>query len=560
MNYLSIFNPSSTIAIIITVLGGLGMFLYGIEYMSVSLKSLSGNKLKMLVAKATNNIFVGVFTGAVVTVLMQSSSATTVIVIGLISAGVMTLKQAVGVMMGANIGTTVTAFLIGLKVNDYSLLFVALGAMLVVFITTKKAKYAGGIVLGFGLLFIGLELMSIGLEPLTNKPWFQSAMISLSESSILGVLVGTALTVIVQSSSATIGILQQIFADGNIALPGALAVLLGCNIGTTITAILASLKAPREAKQASLFHLMFNLFGTILFLIFFRAYHSTIQFFEDAFLGAENKFTIAFAHIVFNIITTILVIFIAKYFVALLDKLLPSKKPLVTSVTEKLNYDLIKSSPVLALENTKLIVLEMGDIALQMVAIARAYQDVDSDAKFDEIAQLENKIDYYDHSIHDYLMEMQSTDLSIKQKQFQITLLDTIRDFERIADHAVNLSDFYKNRYELSCPLAGNVKESLSHYFDLVLGQVQDAINCFKNNDLKLAGKIIETEKEIDDLEKMYRRNQLMNKNNAIDDCNDIHFVDILSNLERISDHCNNIAENIIDPHYLSRKRLNPFG
>ena len=558
MNFLSVFSPTSTFAIIITVLGGLGLFLYGIEYMSISLKNLSGSKLKMLVAKATNNIFVGILTGLAVTVLIQSSSATTVIVIGLISAGVMTLKQAIGVMMGANIGTTVTAFLIGLNVNDYALLFIAIGAMIVLFISTKKIRLTGGIILGFGLLFLGLEIMSLGLEPLTAKDWFKDAMVSLSESSGLGVLVGTFLTVLVQSSSASIGVLQQVFSDGSLALPGALAVLLGCNIGTTITAILASLKAPREAKQASLFHLLFNLFGTIFFLIFFKYYVNIMEMFENQFLGANNKFTIAIAHIIFNTFTTIVVLFLVKYFVILIGKLLPAKKEKVTSVTEKLNYDLIESSPVLALENTKSVVIEMGEIALEMVRIARDYQINDNDFDFDEIARLELKINYYDYSVHDYLIEFQSPELSQKSKVTQIILLDTIRDFERIADHAVNLSDFYKNRYEMSCPLTGTVLDSLNHYFDLVYGQVQDAINCIKNEDKKLAIRIMEVENEVDELERVYRRNQLINKNEHIDDCNDIHYVDILSNLERISDHCNNIAQNVIDPHYLSKKRLTP--
>lgn len=556
MHTLSIFSPTSTFAIFITVLGGLGLFLYGIDYMSSSLKNLSGSKLKMLVGKATNNIFTGLLTGILITVLIQSSSATTVIVIGLISAGIMTLKQAIGVMMGANIGTTVTAFLIGLKISDYSLLFVGIGAIMIMFFSAKRSIYLGGIFLGFGILFIGLELMSVGLEPLTNEAWFKTAMVSLSENSVLGVLVGTVLTTIVQSSSASVGVLQQVFANGNIALPGALAVLLGCNVGTTITAILASLKSSREAKQASLFHLLFNIFGTVTFLIFFKYYVSIISYFEKQFLGINNKLTIAFAHIFFNIVITIIVLFIVKYFVILIEKILPVNKQNGNTIFDKLSYDLLESSPVLALENTKAIVIEMGEVVQNMVNTARKYQTTDDSSFYDSIASLEIKIDYYDHSIHDYLMELQSYTLTQKNKQTQILLLDTIRDFERIADHAVNLSEFYKARYDLNCPLTGNVLESLNHYFTIVSNQVNDAINCFKNNDKKLAKVVIEVEEEVDKLEKTYRRAQLINKDE--EECNDIHFVDILSNLERISDHCNNIAENIIDPHYLSKERVNP--
>ena len=558
MQTLSIFAPSEPLSIIFTVLGGLGMFLFGIEFMSTSLKSLSGNKMKMLVKKATDNLFTGVLTGLAVTVLVQSSSATTVIVIGLISAGLMTLKQAIGVMMGANIGTTVTAFLIGLKVSDYSLIFVAIGAAILIFISTKKFKLTGGIILGFGLLFVGLELMSIGLVPLKDTGWFKDAMVSLSENSFLGVLVGTVLTTLVQSSSASIGVLQEIFSTGSIQLSGALAVLLGCNIGTTITAVLASLNAPREAKQASLFHLMFNIFGTFIFLILFNPFVRLMTVFENSFLGPYNKLTIAFAHIIFNTISTILVLFIAKYFVIIIEKVLPIKKKSGATVSEKLNYDLIESSPVLALESAKIVVLDMGHIAIQMVNAARAYQNINDSNYFGEIANLEDVIDFYDNSIHDYLMEIQSADLTPKYKDIQIFLLDTIRDFERIADHAVNLSEFYQNRYNLNCPLSGNLAENLNHYFDIVVGQVNDSLNCFKLNDISIAKRIIDTEKELDNLEKIYRRNQLLNKHEEKNDCNDIHYVDILSNLERIGDHCNNIAENIIDPHYLSKERLNP--
>lgn len=558
MHTLSLFEPSTTLAIIFTVLGGLGLFLYGIEYMSTSLKNLSGNRLKILIEKATDNIFMGLLTGIAVTVLVQSSSATTVIVIGLISAGLMSLRQAVGVMMGSNIGTTVTAFLIGLKINEYSLILIALGAAIVIFITTKKASYTGGIILGFGMLFLGLELMSLGLEPLKEKDWFETAMISLAEVPILGVLAGTFLTVIVQSSSATIGVVQQVFFDGNIALPGALAVLIGSNIGTTITAILASLSSPREAKQASMFHLLFNLFGSVIFLIFFGTYVKLLGNIENVFLGPNNKLTIAYAHIIFNTVTTIFVLFLVKYFVVLIEKMLPIKEDKDASLVEKLNYDLIISSPVLALESAKGVVIEMGGIAQEMIKTARLYQNDNSEDYFGKIADLENRIDLYDKSIHDYLMEIQSFDLSQKYKQTQVILLDVIRDFERIADHAVNLSEFYQNRYEQDCPLTGKVAENLNHYFDLIVLQVENAILSFQANDKKLAKKVIETEIEIDKLEKHYRRAQLLHKKESSDECNDIHYVDILSNLERISDHCNNIAENVIDPHYLSKERSNP--
>ena len=200
----------------------------------------------------------------------------------------------------------------------------------------------------------------------------------------------------------------------------------------------------------------------------------------------------------------------------------------------------------------------MGELALKMIEIARNYQNNNDETYYQKIAEFEDKIDEYDHSIHDYLMEIQSYNLTDKYKQIQLILLDSIRDFERIADHAVNLSEFYKNRYELNCNLSGNLLENLNHYFDLVLGQVKDALVCCNTNDKKLAKKIFDTEAELDRLEKLYRRAQLLEINENKCECSDLHYVDILANLERVSDHCMNLAENVIDPHYLSKERVNP--
>lgn len=557
---LSIFEPTGSVySILILVLGGLGLFLYGIELMSESLKAVSGNRLKILIEKATNNTFLGIITGVFVTVLIQSSSATTVIVIGLISAGLMSLKQSIGVMMGANIGTTVTAFLIGLDISKFSFIFVAIGVILILFIGSKKTKSIGAIIFGFGLIFVGLELMSLGLKPISEKEWFSSLMASMSNHPILGVLIGTGLTALVQSSSASIGILQQLFFDGAINLNAALAILLGCNIGTTITALLASISASRESKQASLFHVLFNVFGSLVFLLLFTPYTKLFTIFENTIFGPSNKLTIAFAHIFFNALTTIVIFLFINKIIKLIELIIPVDKSAHQKLIDRLNPELIISSPVLALENAKVTILEMGAVALQMLEVAKNYQTENNINFFEEIAELENKIDFYDHKIHDFLMEIQSANLSAKDKQNQIILLDTIRDFERIADHCVNLSEFYKNRYELNCELTGLLAENLTHYFELIYIQVHNAYGSFKTNDKKIARKIIELEREIDLLEKQYRRSQLLNKNEDSSGCNDIHYVDILANLERISDHCSNIAENILDPYYMNKERVNPY-
>ena len=558
MPTLSIFDPETIKDIIFVVFGGLGIFLYGIDLMSSSLKTLAGNKLKLLVEKATSTPLMGILTGMIVTVLIQSSSATTVIVIGLISAGLMTLKQSLGVLMGANIGTTITSFLIGLNISAYAFPIVAIGAILVLFFTARKLRLSGNIILGFGLLFVGLELISLGLKPLSKMAWFESSMISMSTYPILGVLVGTGLTTLVQSSSASIGVLQQIFSTGAINLNAALPILLGCNIGTTITALLASLSGTTEAKQASIFHLFFNLFGAIIFIIFLTPYTNLFLWVENRFLGINNKLTIAFAHILFNMVTTIVVIFLVKYFMLFIQKILPIKKDSMMLLVDKLNIDLIESSPILALESAKGTVYAMGEIILEMFQITNKYKDENNSEYFNLVMDLEDKVDYYDHKIHDYLMEMQSVNLSSKETTSQVILLDTIQDFERIADHCVNLVEFYQSRYELDCIASEAMSKNITTFFDKVLEQTTNAVNCFKTNNRDLAKEVVILEKEIDTLERLYRRAQLFEKHENYDNCNDMHFVDILSNLERISDHCHNIAENVINPHYMSRERLSP--
>jgi phosphate:Na+ symporter len=552
--FFSIFVPDNTFSIISIVLGGLGLFLYGITLMSDSLKQLAGNKLKSLIAKATGTLFKGILTGTIVTCIIQSSSATTVIVIGLISAGLMSFKQGIGVMMGANIGTTITAFLIGLNISKYSFIILAIGVIILLFFERKRINELGKTIFGFAALFVGLELMGLGLEPISGMSWFEEVMTSMSRYPLLGVLVGTGLTSLTQSSSASIGVLQQIFSTGAISLKAALPVLLGCNIGTTVTALLSSISATREAKQAALFHLFFNIFGTVAFLIFLSAYTSLFSWTESRFLGINNKLTIAFAHIFFNTITTIIVVLISKYFIKFIQMILPLKTDIFTDLVDKLNEDLLVSSPVLALESAKKGVIEMGNFSLQMAISAKTYFNDNDEKHFDQCLDLEEKVDYYDHKIHDYLLKLRSENLSEKGVITQAVLMDTLGDFERIADHSVNIVEFFKSRYEMNVENLPDFTENINHFLDRIITQISDAILCFETGNLSIAKKVVLAESEIDKLERKYRREQLATIGSGIVNANDVFFADILSNLERISDHCDNIASNIIDPHYMSKE------
>lgn len=550
MQFLSMFSPENAKETILAVIGGLAIFLFGMNLMGDSLKSLAGNKLKVLIEKATSTPLKGIITGALVTVLLQSSSATTVIVIGLISAGLMSLPQSIGVMMGANIGTTVTAFLIGLKVSDYSFLIIGAGAVFALFFAKRKINLTGSAILGFGLLFLGLEIMGSGLKDLSKAQWFKDTITSFSAYPVLGVLAGTGLTFITQSSSASIGVLQTLFYNQSIELSQALTVLLGCNIGTTITALLASLGGNTESKQSAVFNLLFNTFGTIVFMIFLAPY-TQLSLYYETFLGPYNRLTIAFAHITFNVISTLIVFFLIRYFILFIKKIIPARKDRYVTLVDKLNLELLETSPVLALANVKYCLHEMGEKSYQMIKLAKNYSNENNNSFYEACLKIENDVDYYDHKIHEYLMKMQTLNLSEDSATAQVVYLDTIRDFERIADHSVNLVEFFYNRYELNVTKDNEMMEDLNYFFDKIDIQVSNTLECFKTSNKKLAHSVLKLEEEIDTLEKKYRRaqlNRISNQSTMLFE--DLHLVDILSNLERISDHCSNIAENVIDPHH----------
>lgn len=558
LTFYSLFNPTSPTEIAFFILGGLGIFLFGINMMSDSLKVVAGNKLKLLIQKATDTPLKGILTGALITVLIQSSSATTVIVVGLISAGLMTLRQGIGVIMGANIGTTVTSFLIGLKVENYALLFVAIGAVLVLFFNRQILKGAGGVLTGFGLLFLGLQLMSAALLKFQEAPQFTEAISNISNKWYLSVLTGAVLTAIIQSSSASIGILQQFYEISvqtglGITLKDSIAFLLGANIGTTITVLLASLGGTREAKQAALSHVLFNLFGAILFIIFLTPYTNLFISFEAKFLPNNPKMTIAFAHIFFNIIVTAVLYFFVDTLAKIVTRLIPSTKEFSKVLSDKLNDDLLNESPVLALESAKQLIVEMGQVSLEMFNLAYKYFN-DNNVKYvEECQNLERKIDYYDKVIHDYLIRMPSTGIKSSTRLYQIIYLDTIRDFERIGDHCLNLIEFMTDRYQHGVAITTDLQQEFNQFFDKVVFQIQNTIDCFNLKSTTKAYEIVSLEAEIDTIERKFRKSQFNLISEGLLSQEDIHYVDILSNLERISDHCFNIAQNIIDPFYMQR-------
>lgn len=536
--------------------GGMAIFLYGIYIMGDALKGLAGNRLRTIIEKSTNKVWKGILVGFVLTAIIQSSSGLTAIVISLIAAGLMTLPQAVPVIMGANIGTTVTSILVGFDIGGISLIFVTIGVIIVFFIKQKKMHYMGLAILGFGLLFFGLDTMDQGLKVIVDNPSFTDIVKTL-DNPVLGILAGVVLTAIVQSSSALIAIAQQIYATPlasgahSISLIATISIIIGSNIGTTVTALLSSLSSSRNAKRAALAHLLFNITGCIIFVILLYPFTNLMQMMEDniPYFKHNPAHVIAAVHIVFNIVTTFVLCWFVKLLVKIVEKIIPltESERLIKGV-DKLEVSLIEQAPVFAIANAKKVTIDMFQIVLQMFDDTKKYINGNDNKLFNRINNLEDVTDNYDNKLHDYLVKVSSSTLSFVAIHEQAICFDTIRDLERIADHLLNLAEFMEERYSNNYVFQEETLNMLNHLLELLTSMINDAYVSFKNNDKKSARRVRATEPQIDELEKKYRKAEVSILTSGVTNIlnADLHFVDILANLERIGDHCNNIADNIL--------------
>ena len=540
---------------IFAIVGGLGIFLFGINMMGDSLKAIAGSRLKIIIEKTTNTPIKGILVGIVITGLIQSSSGTTALTVGLVRAGLMTLPQAVGIILGANIGTTVTSLLLGLPIKEYALPIMAMGSFLIFFMSSKKYKQLGGVFLGFGMLFFGLDVMGGALKGLAYLPEFKSALESVAHWPILGLFVGAASTAIIQSSSATIGILQELYTTGAIPLIGAIAIVFGDNIGTTVTAVFASIGGSVAAKRTAAAHVVFNLLGSIIFMVFLVPYTGFIQFLEDKFIDISDpnnmKLTISFAHMAFNIFNTFIMFFFIKQLVWLVTKIVKGEDNIIKVDVDSLNDDLIVEAPVLALESAKIVIANMGKLTEQMFEGVVTYSFENNKKVFENGFQIEEMLDTIDKKAHDYLVKIAQTGLNKKDAQFQAEYVDTIRDFERIGDHCINLYQFFEHRYDNKMVLSPDAGKELAKLYEVIKEAIQYTLEAFENYDLDAAKKVMEREELIDKLVFKYRKRHVMRiNNNESSETSDGFYVDILSNLERIGDHCNNIVINITQENY----------
>lgn len=532
------------------IAGGLAIFLFGISLMGEALTSFAGPKLRGYVEKYTSNPIMGVLVGIVITGLIQSSSATTVIAISFVRAGVMSLEQAIGVILGANIGTTVTSILIGFDLGYLSYFIALIGVVITMFSSKRRNKYVGEIMLGFGLLFIGLEMMGGSLTELKNIDGFDKIVANMAQNPIIAVLIGAALTALIQSSSAFIGIIQSLFASGAIDLSVALDLMFGANIGTCITAVLASLGGSLSARRTSTFHVLFNVMISLIFLLFLNPYETLVRSIAD-FLGTNKLMTIAVGHFTFNFIGMIIFLPLIKYVAKALNKIIPGKDSIFSDLGNlELDERLIETFPVGALDQIESAILKESKVALETIKQTKKYL-LEKDRKYLETAnQAESIVNDMDTKIQAYLLSIaqNSSHMDIEaevQNYLQIQI-----NVERTSDLAQNLGEYYEEIYESGASYNEEALSDLEDIYNLVINNFVNSIEVFNNKNEVLFRRLGEDEAALDLMETNLRKAHYKRLANGEDMTTIASYVfnDILSTMERIGDHAYNIARITMEP------------
>ncbi|MDV4150186.1 Na/Pi cotransporter family protein [Clostridium sp. AL.422] len=527
----------SSFSILTGLIGGLGLFLYGMKLMGDGLENAAGEGLKSILEKLTSNKYIAVLVGAAVTAIIQSSSATTVMVVSFVSAGLMTLAQAVGVIMGANIGTTITAQMVSLDLDAIAPIFVGVGAIILLVAKKKKVRDIASIALGFGILFLGMGAMSTAMQPISEASWFKEFVIIVANNSILGLLAGLGMTAVVQSSSATTGILVALATTGSIDMKLAFPVILGCNIGTCVTAILASLGANRTAKKAALMHLLFNTMGAIIFFPFIEPF---IRFIE----GTDPNVTrqVANAHTIFNVTVTVVLLPLSMYLVKLVNKIMPGDTEIEKEGAIYLDKNLL-DTPVIANGQVFKETLRMANKAKENLVLAMRAFTENNEESVDKVYKNEKIINALEKDITDYLVELSQLDLPAEDVKLFSSTYHVINDIERIGDHAENIADLAVEKMSKGIHLGDKAKGEIKLIFDKTIEAIEIAIDSYNNKSLTAPKEIEVIEEEIDILEKKLRENNIKRLNEkSCSAASSVIFLDLISNLERIGDHANNIG------------------
>ena len=537
--------------------GGLGMFLYGMNAMADGLQKSAGHRMQQLLGVLTSNRLFGVLVGAGVTAIIQSSSATTVMVVGFVNAGIINLTQAVGIIMGANIGTTVTSWLVSmsewgelLKPEFFAPLLIGVGALMTLFSKNHKKVELGEILVGFGVLFIGLSFMSSSIKPYRDAPVFAQAFSILGRNPFLGVLAGAAVTGIIQSSSASVGILQTLALNGVVNWQSAIFITLGQNIGTCVTALLSSVGAHKTAKRAAVIHLLFNVIGALIFgvLMFFVFRTNT-----SLALAPINSVEISIFHTVFNVCNTVLLFPFAGLLVRASYMIIrdTQKTRQALDAEEEMDRHLderILETPSFAIENVNHEVANMGRQALDNLRMAAASL-IDSDGE--KAAQvIENKeiIHNLDNLLTDYLVKINNRSLNEEQHLIVKNLFYTVNDFKRIADLSENLAELAGEKIKNQVGFSGTALDEIREIVAAACASVEHAVGARETGDMSEVRSVIKSEETVDNLEEELRERHILRlSNNQCSTENGVIFLDAISNLERISDHAHNVAGYVMD-------------
>lgn len=532
-------------------IGGLGMFLYGMNVMADGLQKSAGNKMKTLLGYLTNNRLLAIIVGALITAIVQSSSATTIMVVGFVNAGLMNLVQAVGVIMGANIGTTITSWIVSasewaaaLKPEFFAPLLIGVGVFLIMFTKKEKVKEAGEIIVGFGVLFIGLSFMSSSIAPYTNSPIFAKAFAVLGHNPILGVITGAIVTAIIQSSSASVGILQTLANNGIVSWNSAVYITLGQNIGTCVTALISSAGANKTAKRAATIHLLFNMIGSILFgIVMFLIFSFNGRFANSSISMTE----ISIFHTIFNISCTVILFPFAKQLVKLSGLFIKEDEVTVIAddaeVTLKHLDNRILETPSFAVEAAVKEVIHMGYTTLENArASIEALLHGDSQ-KVAVVLETENTIDRQSKLITEYLIKISNLSLTESQHFIVNNLFNTVSNIERVGDHAENLAELAQARMEGEIPFSKEAMEELKEMGDTALKSFENSIKARETQKMEFIRNVVKYEDIVDTLEEEFRENHIkrLSKNRCNTEAG-IIYIDTLVNLERVSDHSMNIA------------------
>lgn len=529
--------------IAINLIGGLGLFLFGMSYMGDGLQKTAGSKMKDILAALTKNKFMGVLVGALVTGVIQSSSATTVMVVGFVNAGLMNLNQAVGIIMGANIGTTVTAFLVSLNITKVATLMVGIGVFMLLASKKKKVKSIAEVIIGFSILFIGMKMMGNAMEPLEENSQF-TGLITKFNNPILGIMVGIIMTAILQSSSATTGLLIAVATTGVMTFEQAYPVIFGQNIGTCITAMLSSIGASKTAKRAAVIHLLFNLSGTLLFMLLLK---NPVEWLILDVVPSYVPRQIAAGHILFNVLNVILIFPFSGLLVKASELIVRKDDSESEHVTRYIDERLL-ITPSIALTQTAKEVLHLGNLAYEeFLTAVNAFFENNEELAY-KVFELEKKVNELCRATLEYLVKLDKVSMTNYEKDKVVVLINALNDIERVGDHADNIGELVLYKLENNVNFSDEASDEVREMFDTAMFVYKSTLDAIQTIDKEDCNKVIVNDKKIDVMYKNLRKNHIERLNTYVCEPNaGVIFLDIIGNLERIGDHSSNIAESILE-------------